>query len=125
MAYKDKEKAKTYYAKWQREFRKRVPPAKRPRRPKTDAQKVKIAEAARSRYARVGYKDKGYPAPSRPRPVICECCGKAPTGRQSLCLDHDHATHKFRGWLCSPCNRSIGMLGDNLGEQHRGVVDLR
>lgn len=28
-------------------------------------------------------------------------------------IDHDHITGEFRGWLCHPCNRGIGMLGDN------------
>lgn len=55
----------------------------------------------------------GYPEPSRPIPAQCECCGKAP-GKHGLNLDHEHLTNEFRGWLCSACNRGIGMLGDGL-----------
>ena len=55
-----------------------------------------------------------------PAPERCECCGKIPkidskTGKtQSLRLDHDHSTEKFRGWICDRCNSGIGKLGDNV-----------
>ena len=55
---------------------------------------------------------KGLPEPTRPEPETCECCGVG--SRQALCLDHDHATGVFRGWLCHKCNLGIGKLGDNL-----------
>lgn len=60
---------------------------------------------------------RGLPVPTRPEPVICECCYKQPSTR--LALDHCHVTGKFRGWLCSACNVSIGALGDDL----RGVLN--
>jgi hypothetical protein len=44
-------------------------------------------------------------------PKVCECCGKE---SNKIVCDHDHVTGNFRGWLCDPCNRSIGQLGDNL-----------
>jgi len=45
---------------------------------------------------------------------VCEVCGvenKDKTGHK-LCYDHDHTTMKFRGVLCTNCNRAIGQLGD-------------
>jgi hypothetical protein len=32
---------------------------------------------------------------------------------ESLVLDHDHKTEKFRGWICDNCNKMLGMAGDN------------
>jgi len=44
------------------------------------------------------------------KPEVCECCGE----KKKLCLDHDHKTHLFRGWICDHCNTAIGRLGDDL-----------
>jgi hypothetical protein len=41
----------------------------------------------------------------------CDCCGKY---SKSLECDHDHKTHKFRGWICKNCNSGIGKLGDDI-----------
>lgn len=45
------------------------------------------------------------------KPDNCECCGKK---ESKLCIDHCHDTLEFRGWICEPCNRGIGQLGDNI-----------
>lgn len=45
----------------------------------------------------------------RPRPEKCEVCGKLGKKRNGICLDHDHKTNKFRGWLCSNCNTILGL----------------
>ena len=37
---------------------------------------------------------------------VCEICGTL----SSLVYDHDHLTGKFRGWLCSVCNRALGFV---------------
>jgi hypothetical protein len=51
-----------------------------------------------------------------PKPEVCECCKTKP---RKWCLDHDHVTSEFRGWLCERCNTGIGKLGDNLN----GVIN--
>lgn len=41
----------------------------------------------------------------------CQICGEF-VG-ESLCIDHDHRTGKFRGLLCRACNFGIGQLKDD------------
>lgn len=59
----------------------------------------------------LNYQRRKLPKPTRPCPQTCELCSNPPKNR-ALHLDHDHETGKFRGWLCSICNTSIGKLGD-------------
>jgi hypothetical protein len=49
------------------------------------------------------------PATVPPKPQICDVC--AMSGR--ICLDLDHATGLFRGWLCEHCNRALGAVRDD------------
>jgi len=53
---------------------------------------------------------------------VCEICGKSVDevvkteskfGPHGLCVDHDHTTMKFRGVLCSVCNRQLGWYEKN------------
>ncbi len=55
---------------------------------------------------------KGQPQPLWPVTERCELCGNAQT-HKILCLDHCHATGRFRGWLCDPCNTALGLFRDN------------
>lgn len=52
-------------------------------------------------------------APNKPN--HCECCGQT----KKLCLDHNHKTNLFRGWICDHCNTAIGRLGDDIS----GVIN--
>lgn len=49
-------------------------------------------------------------APPKPNPLVCECCQKVVA---KVNLDHDHEKETFRGWICEPCNLSIGKLDDS------------
>lgn len=43
----------------------------------------------------------------------CAICGKKPTTKKRLGVDHDHTTGKVRGILCDQCNHAVGLLGDD------------
>lgn len=66
----------------------------------------------------------GLPNPTRNCPPTCELCGGPPNGRGSLCLDHCHASGKFRGWLCSRCNTGLGIFRDSTELLYRAAAYL-
>ncbi len=44
----------------------------------------------------------------------CEICTtKEIECKTRLCLDHDHKTGNFRGWICNDCNVLLGRAKDN------------
>ena len=47
------------------------------------------------------------------------------TEQKSLwALDHDHQTGEFRNWICHPCNRGMGSLGDDVETLKRAIEHL-
>lgn len=52
--------------------------------------------------------------PTRPEPKNCESCG-TPFSQVTFgaCIDHNHTTGLFRGWLCGNCNLALGHLKDD------------
>jgi len=49
----------------------------------------------------------------------CDGCGIAESVcKTRLCMDHDHTSGNFRGWLCLSCNTSIG-------HAHESAAQLR
>jgi hypothetical protein len=82
-------------------------------RDKVRALSKRWSDANARRKLEVSRKSK-YPPVPRPEPKKCECCSKRQILKRAMCLDHDHDTGEFRGWLCIPCNTGIAMLGDNV-----------
>ena len=62
----------------------------------------------------------------RPPPDACELCAALASNERygRLSFDHDHATGRFRGWLCDKCNRILGYIKDNPALLRRMVVYL-
>jgi hypothetical protein len=82
-------------------------------RPKLTAQGAAWRERNREQcraYSRA-YQRKKLPPPTRLCPPACEVCGSKPM-KKSLCLDHEHLTHTFRGWICDRCNKVLGLVHD-------------
>ncbi len=44
----------------------------------------------------------------------CGVCNKLSTKSNGMVFDHCHVNNVFRGYCCNSCNRSIGVLGDNI-----------
>jgi hypothetical protein len=49
-----------------------------------------------------------------PEGTKCRICEKEATKGNGLVFDHCHEKNIFRGYLCNSCNRSMGVLGDNV-----------
>jgi len=63
---------------------------------------------------------------------VCAICGleepaeHGRTGTQfRLAVDHDHATGRIRGLLCQKCNRSIGLLNDDVDLLRKAIDYLK
>lgn len=95
---------------------------------KTDPKKHREAcaryrERNREEIRRHHRKRKGLPEAPYPAPNECEICHRSPPiNGKGLCLDHDHVTGLFRGWICSPCNVALGVFQDDV-ESLRGAVE--
>ena len=83
-------------------------------------------KANREQYRAHVRKRRGLPAPTRPSPEYCECCGRpAWLETRELAVDHDHITGRFRGWICFACNLGIGLLGDTIEGLEKALAYLR
>lgn len=59
------------------------------------------------------------------KPPIHNYCNICDKYCETLYLDHDHKTKKFRGWLCRSCNVSLGRLGDDLKSIKKVITYLK
>ena len=80
-------------------------------------------EKARVKNLKYRREKDGVPEPDYPAPENCELCEKILQPGKTH-LDHDHATGKFRGWLCNTCNLALGHLGDTAASLRRAVAYL-
>jgi hypothetical protein len=49
-----------------------------------------------------------------PEGTVCAICNKPPSKGNCLVFDHCHKKNIFRGYCCNSCNRSVGVLGDDV-----------
>lgn len=103
---------------WRREVYKHRTPEQIVRQ---DATKKRAASKAN--LARYGLTEVGYQALLANQGGHCALCPRTEANQQHhrLCVDHDHQSGTVRGLLCTPCNRALGVLGDNSEALQRAV----
>lgn len=55
----------------------------------------------------------------------CAICGNKLINIQSFCVDHNHATGKARGLLCSNCNWILGLCKENVFILEKAILYLK
>ena len=72
------------------------------------------SKAAKSKKVAEAYaKQKGIPYKA-PEHSVCAICGDGRKDGDELVFDHDHKKNVFRGYCHNSCNRSVGVLGDDV-----------
>ena len=72
------------------------------------------ADAAKGKeFAKKLAKEMGIPYVA-PKGTLCAVCKKPASSGNGIVFDHCHVAKVFRGYCCNSCNRSIGVLGDNV-----------
>ena len=49
-----------------------------------------------------------------PKGTLCAVCKKPASSGNGMVFEHCHVANVFRGYCCNSCNRSIGVLGDDV-----------
>ena len=80
-------------------------------RAKAKAYYHKTVETQRAQRRKSHWASRGVDAATVPA-TRGTCCALCPN-EGKICLDHNHATGKFRGWLCDRCNRTLGLCKDD------------
>jgi len=55
----------------------------------------------------------------------CPLCGRVFTRFDRACVDHDHATGRMRGIICSSCNKALGLFKDSIPALTRAIAYLQ
>ena len=66
-----------------------------------------------SRLKRFGVSGEEYDRMFAVQGGVCSICGRPPTERKALHVDHDHATGLVRKLLCHLCNTALGQFSDD------------
>ena len=76
------------------------------RRRKSDPEAQKI----RNEHFKIRREAKMWEIAGRPRADKCDICDK----NEMTVFDHCHAEGHFRGWICDRCNKTLGLVYDDI-----------
>lgn len=109
--------------KWREENRERIRAVKKAYRQSEQGQR-KRREYTITRY---GITVEEYDKYVEQQQGKCAICGRVPDAKtkfNTLCIDHDHKTNKFRGLLCHHCNTGIGSFLEDVEALKKAIVYL-
>ena len=93
---------KEHINKYQREYRKK------------NIERITASERRSRLKLNYGLTEKDYDEILIRQNNVCALCKNTCKVYPVLCVDHDHATDKIRGLLCSNCNKALGLFKDNV-----------
>lgn len=101
----------------------------RERRARRDPEKVKAHQQRATLKARYGVTPEWLAATFEAQGGVCAACKLPETktfrGRlRMLAIDHNHKTGDVRRLLCSACNTTLGLLGEDIGRIETAVLYL-
>ena len=70
------------------------------------------------------YPDEDYCCPICEKKAV-DLYYKTQPNRKVWCLDHNHKTHEFRGYVCFRCNIAVGQVKDSFETAYRLYVYLK
>lgn len=68
------------------------------------------AQKIRNEHYKIRREAKMWEIAGRPRADKCDICSKD----EMTVFDHCHATGNFRGWICDRCNKTLGLVYDDI-----------
>jgi hypothetical protein len=86
-----------------------------------DQRKYRLARGKRIRSYGISVED--YESMLEEQNGTCWICNGT-NDETALCIDHDHETNLVRGLLCNLCNRSLGLMNDDVNRLRRAVLYL-
>ena len=115
------EPSKRRVREWQQANPERVAETRRRRRERPE---VKLREREDHLRRKYGITQADYEALLAKQRGGCAICGRKPSGKISLHVDHEHGTGRIRGLLSFRCNNALGDLGDSVQQLRKAIAYL-
>lgn len=72
-------------------------------------------------------------SPPVPKNHVCPICDRNeetilksnPKKKNAWCIDHNHQTNQFRGYLCHKCNLALGNFSDDINKLYKAIKYLK
>ena len=92
--------------------------------PKSQTPEAKRRRAATSRLWAYGVTQESFDTKFESQGRKCAICGTTDPSKSGWQTDHDHASNRFRGVLCNPCNLFIGLAKESVHTLMKAIMYL-